>query len=531
MLTNKLFEAVVGEAKVCGTGQPVVITGDFNVEPDVIPVIAKALQYGHLVDLETAFSAGRGKAPSPTCRFDLDGAPGTRRDFFLACPNALAASVDCQVLVDRWFRPHFAVCAHFGLGAWSAEVQVVRSTSPLAPACWMDYPDRSRYSLSKPVQEVWGVYLDMLQFVPVDVRQQLHRACLEEPNVNAAWGIWCTAAENGLLYAYKAAGGPCPQGDPPFLGRGKAVFRTKLIGGRAPGRVHRPARTDAVDCANCLSFVNSSLSPVVLFRRRLSSVGDVLKGISKNGFSTARWQALMLRWAAVCRQGPTGPVTSLDPWRDWLPPDLHGFYAWVFDTLKVLDRFITQVASARRDAAILSWKRWLHEDLSSRPYKWLRPDLVPPAPYLVCDHRQTPGGSGILVQPSLIDAQFRKAWMPFFRRGERDPVTPHGFLDFIGDFLEQAAFIDMPVLTGEDSHSAVLAKKSTSGGLDGWSWNELKALPLSWYVGLAWVLRLVEDTGVWPEGLLDAYIMMIPKTDGDSTPLRSASFMCFTCYL
>ena len=68
-------------------------------------------------------------------------------------------------------------------------------------------------------------------------------------------------------------------------------------------------------------------------------------------------------------------------------------------------------------------------------------------------------------------------------------------------------------------HSAVLAKKSTSGGLDGWTWNELKALPLSWYVCLAWVLRLVEDTGVWPDGLLDAYITMIPKTDGDSTPL------------
>ena len=77
----------------------------------------------------------------------------------------------------------------------------------------------------------------------------------------------------------------------------------------------------------------------------------------------------------------------------------------------------------------------------------------------------------------------------------------------------------MPVLTGEDLHSAALAKKSTSGGLDGWGWNELKALPLSWYVGLAWILRLVEDTGVWPDGLLDAYITLIPKTDGDSTPL------------
>ena len=56
-----------------------------------------------------------------------------------------------------------------------------------------------------------------------------------------AWGIWCRAAENGLLNAYKAAGGPCPQGDPPFLGRAIAVFRQRLVGGRAPGRVHWPA--------------------------------------------------------------------------------------------------------------------------------------------------------------------------------------------------------------------------------------------------------------------------------------------------
>ena len=30
---------------------------------------------------------------------------------------------------------------------------------------------------------------------------------------------------------------------------------------------------------------------------------------------------------------------------------------------------------------------------------------------------------------------------------------------------------------------------------------------------------MVEDTGVWPDGLLDAYISMIPESDGDATPL------------
>ena len=32
-------------------------------------------------------------------------------------------------------------------------------------------------------------------------------------------------------------------------------------------------------------------------------------------------------------------------------------------------------------------------------------------------------------------------------------------------------------------------------------------------------MELIESTGTWPQGLLDAYIAMIPKADGDSTPL------------
>ena len=47
----------------------------------------------------------------------------------------------------------------------------------------------------------------------------------------------------------------------------------------------------------------------------------------------------------------------------------------------------------------------------------------------------------------------------------------------------------------------------------------MKVLPVSWFDELACILTKVEDLGVWPDGLLDAYIAMIPKTDGDSTPL------------
>ena len=55
------------------------------------------------------------------------------------------------------------------------------------------------------------------------------------------------------------------------------------------------------------------------------------------------------------------------------------------------------------------------------------------------------------------------------------------------------------------------AKKSTAGGLDGWAWNEIKALPLPWFSGLTILLELVETTGVWPQGLLDAFFFHDPQ--------------------
>ena len=65
----------------------------------------------------------------------------------------------------------------------------------------------------------------------------------------------------------------------------------------------------------------------------------------------------------------------------------------------------------------------------------------------------------------------------------------------------------------------VLRKSATACSLDGWGWRELKVLPVAWYDELARILTMVEDTGVWPDGLLDAYTVMIPKSDGDATHL------------
>ena len=211
----------------------------------------------------------------------------------------------------------------------------------------------------------------------------------------------------GLFRAYSKAGGPVVAGSSAFLGRGLLQIRSRRLGDRAVGgrgssRLYRVSQGDEVDVHCAQYFVGSSLAPVLLFRRHLKSVADVLKGIKSKGFTQTRWDALLVYWRAVCRHGPCGPISSVHPWDNWVPPDLHGFYRWVFDSLEVL-----------RDIGIRKWTMWLREDLSSRPFAWLRPDFVPPSPFLVVLDPLTKS-SRILVFPHLFDAEFRKAWVPFF---------------------------------------------------------------------------------------------------------------------
>ena len=159
----------------------------------------------------------------------------------------------------------------------------------------------------------------MLGVVPDDVVLALRDAA-SRSDVDDFWSIWSKNAEAGLFMAYALAGGPIAAGSSAFLGRGLLRIRSRRLGGRAGGgmassRLYRVSHGDEVDEHCAQFFVNSSLSPVPLFRR-LKSVADVLKGIRSKGFTQSRWDALLRYWGAVCRHGPCGPISSLHPWEN-----------------------------------------------------------------------------------------------------------------------------------------------------------------------------------------------------------------------
>ena len=157
-LSEHLFATVLAEARMCCAGQPVILVGDFNADPTVIPSLAKGIMDGHWIDLEQAFATGRGVAPSRTCQFQLDEDKVSRGDFVLACPIAMAATTACRVLPDRWFVPHFAVYAEVSLSLHGMPLSIglgfIHPCSQLVGLIVLIAPD---VFPSHAVQNIWDV--------------------------------------------------------------------------------------------------------------------------------------------------------------------------------------------------------------------------------------------------------------------------------------------------------------------------------------------------------------------------------------
>ena len=163
--------------------------------------------------------------PALTCQVQLDEDEGSRRDFILARPIAVAATTACCVCQIAGF-PRILPSVRSFLSAWDATVEMARVHSTFWPACWVECPDRSRRSPSPVVQNIWGVYIQEVGFVPREVREQLFIAC-NSSDVDASWRIWSWEAEASLARAYLTAGGPALLSPSRYVGRGQLSLRTK----------------------------------------------------------------------------------------------------------------------------------------------------------------------------------------------------------------------------------------------------------------------------------------------------------------
>ena len=279
-LTNQLFEAVLCELAVVGRGQPCILAGDFNVELTKIPCLLKGIMSGLWFDLQGAWSTASGVEAGITCKKDLASTGGTRRDFILGCPLATTAVEGCWVDDSRWIQPHFAVVASFRGDRWSAKVTQPCRVTPLWPASWVSAVDKSRYSRSAEVRDIWDIYDHILQFIPGDDAGGIDEALIDG-DVDLAWETWSTADEYALATAFRVAGGPIPLGGLKG-GRGRARFWTVSLGGKNMCR-YRPSLVNPLDAAEVHLFRNQSIAPILTLKKRLRYVSCLLSAIIRDG--------------------------------------------------------------------------------------------------------------------------------------------------------------------------------------------------------------------------------------------------------
>ena len=411
LLTDKLLQAVLAEAQVVCIGQLLFIAGDLNADPAVIPCFANGISAGRYVELALACSLGL-----------------VLLLMLLVRSNGRMVLVRVGILLSvvlmRWLLPLLARSqiggSLFIFLCLLAFVLIRGRPILLARRCvsrsgllvgWilLISPPLLLLVLSRMSGICTGRSLEwfLLKLFLLLGMQSPGLLWLIFRLLGAVtlWRVYFRLTLKLVVYHVFAAGGGA-------------------FGGRGSSRLCKASQEDEVDVRCSQYFVNSSLAHVVLFRRCLKSVSDVLKGIRNKGFTQSR-----------CSSGLLGCCMS--SWSVWsyLFPLIPGIGVVLliytiatggFDSLEVLNGFNKQVVVNRRDMGVPKWTNWLREDLGSRPYAWLGPDFVPPSPYLVVKDPHTQS-SQILVEPRLIDAEFRKAWMLFFCRSGHPVVTVDQF--------------------------------------------------------------------------------------------------------
>ena len=392
----------------------------------------------------------------------LEAVEGAVEDCYVLC-NGKILSLG-QSLKGYGRDSMFRICARLRGG--TAHVTKARTYTPVWPALWLPALDKSKTSPNKEVQVVWKVYEERLKLVDLDCVQCLE-ANLAAGDSSAAWDTWANAAERALADAYCLAGGPMPLGGVLRLGRGRLALVRERLGGVQLKKA-RPYRSDpgeAEDLAGqCLFF----LAPFLRLRRRLKICIDIASSIVVRGFTVARSLELTRQWERVLSDSPAGPFSDLEFVGSG---GLGDYHAWVVALYKSVVNYIRNIVIHRRDHNIKAWRAWVLEDRSSHPYRWLRPDLVPPAPILSV--RDSSGNNVFHTDPWQIDGELRKAWMPFFCRADRGAACEDAFLKEVGDRLPRLPVVDLPPLSGQILYDAVARKYASAVVVFCWEGCEL----------------------------------------------------------
>ena len=127
--------------------------------------------------------------------------------------------------------------------------------------------------------------------------------------------------------------------------------------------------------------------------------------------------------------------------------------------------------------------------------RWLRPDFVPPSPFLGLRIRLL---KLLGFWLSLISSMLSSEMLVCLFSAGLVILLSHLISSWTLLVISclRSLFLIFPGVRGGTCRRLLGLKSLLPGGLDGWAWNEVKALPSPWFSGLAILLDLVETTGL-----------------------------------
>ena len=475
---DDLLREVLSVASTLGE-VPIVVAGDFNIQPDHSVTLLAAYATGKWYDVAASVAANAGVTPDVTCYNRSDrSSRGTRIGYVLANSVAFTAVENLTTVQDSGVPTRFPLRLVLTLQPYAA--RLLRVVRPLT------------YSTDQWDTRLPATTVDALAEVYWASFSSSWTAFLNAPaGVEAMWVMFCKAAEH---YLENRSGGLLAQPAARYRGRGRHQS-PRRSGVAAPQRDGEPG-----------ALGQQQLRLLKLTRK----VEECLRSLSADGPAVMSFHQSRL-WAHI-RASASALLDSSDEWVAPLfevEPAARGHATGALSGLRAL---CTALSEKTRRQRRNTWTAWVQDSWHTAPgrlYRYTKGESSAPATMLQRENKS------FTADFAEMDDLLRKAWSPIFAL-YRDSTEP-AWGPFATRFGRRILRVPMTLadLMAADLQTT-LTKQSTrcAAGMEGWRVAELKVLPTFLLDKLAQLLNNVEKSGRWPRSLERALVTLVPKGEG-----------------
>ena len=476
-LNERLLSKVFKEAAACGP-IPVVVMGDFNIDPAYSRTVTDLLVEGTWVDAAAIRPSFDGSDPPWT--FQQKGVT-SRIDICLLNGSAMHLFWD----FEQWNHEsctipnHKIQCITLKLGSGKQFAK-----RPMKPYSIPDYFRLPPLDIEHLTSDIIELHIEKLY------------ASFEKQDIEEYWVEWCRLAENWLLYHCAiSTGNPALAEDPGYKGRGHFRVEEKCVNMKTKD-VNNEGNTVDPRLASALK-IRRILDEIIIKQNLASSIEIELE------VSNLWRKASRIAWSD-CKVYQTDRLryTVEAPSRK--------------EVIRIRDEvhdYVNKRGAQLRRLRLRRLREVKNKELIQNPscaFASIRNDAEPP---LAALKRSDGTITGNVVE---MDKILREKWCTIFCKHNVSypPPKAEPFLEKYKEFISEHPMALEPINVADVRKRLNKCKDTGATGLDAWSPKDFKRLPDEILEYLCLFFDMVEKGGVWPYALTHAAVSLIPKNEG-----------------